>query len=158
MCALLSDLIHSWHRLASYHDLGVGLYESRPFSRLLKFSLPFFFQLKNTPPLHRPAQCSYGWFKERFLFIQQVRKIKSNIKIDGKVEEKKNTGKNQFLQINITKKIRISSRITPENIRKFEKGKVHSPFIDNIGGAALNAIPLINKSNHRIRFSNVLLI
>ena len=37
-------------------------------------------------------------------------------------------------------------------IRKFEKRKVHSPFIDNICGAGLANMQLINKLNRGIRF------
>ena len=66
-------------RLGSYYDLGIGLYESRLFFRLSKCLLPSSFQLKITSPLPPPAQCCYGWFKERFLLSQQVRKPKSNI-------------------------------------------------------------------------------
>ena len=44
LCALLSDLIYSHLSLPSDHDLGVGLYGSRPFSRLSKCHLPFSFR------------------------------------------------------------------------------------------------------------------
>ena len=40
LCALLSYLIYSHHSLLSDHDLGVGLYESRPFSRISECHLP----------------------------------------------------------------------------------------------------------------------
>ena len=55
--ALLSNLVDSQHSLDSYHDLGIGLYESRPFSRLPKSHFSFSFQLKIIPPLPPPAQC-----------------------------------------------------------------------------------------------------
>ena len=55
--ALLSDLIDLQHSLGFYHDLGVGLYESRLFSTLSKCPLPPSFQLKITPSLPSPAQC-----------------------------------------------------------------------------------------------------
>ena len=38
-------------------------------------------------------------------------------------------------------------------IRKLNKRKVHSPFIDNIWGADLADTQLINKFNKRFRFS-----
>ena len=75
------------HSLASDHDHSIGLYESRPFSRLSKCPLPFSFQLKITPSLPPPAQCCYGWFKERFLLNQQLQKIKSNIEYRGRGRE-----------------------------------------------------------------------
>ena len=37
-------------------------------------------------------------------------------------------------------------------IRKFEIQKVHSPIIDNIGGADLANMQLISKFNNRFRF------
>ena len=37
-------------------------------------------------------------------------------------------------------------------IRKFNKIKVHSPFIDNIWGIDLADMQLISKSNKRFRF------
>ena len=43
LCALLSDFIDLLHSLASHQDLGVGLYKSRPFSRLLAYPIPFSF-------------------------------------------------------------------------------------------------------------------
>ena len=50
MCALLSQLNRFAGQLSFYHDLGFGLYESSPFPRLSKCSLPLSFQLKITPP------------------------------------------------------------------------------------------------------------
>ena len=40
-------------------------------------------------------------------------------------------------------------------IRKFEKRKVHSPFVDNIWGADLADMQFINKFNEGIRFTYV---
>ena len=51
LCALLSDLIDSQHSLGSYHDLGIGLYESRPFSRLPEVSFPSLFSYNNPSSL-----------------------------------------------------------------------------------------------------------
>ena len=51
LCALLSDVIDSQHSSGSYHELGTGLCESRPFSRLSKCPLPLSLQLKITPSL-----------------------------------------------------------------------------------------------------------
>ena len=95
--AFSSDLLDSQHSLSSYHNLGIGLYECRPFSRLPKCPFPLL-PVKKTPPLSPPAQCCQGWFKECFLLRGQVRIIKSNIEYKGKGEEKQNTVKSQFFQ------------------------------------------------------------
>ena len=47
----------------------------------------------------------------------------------------------------------LAEELHKPNIRKFEKRKVHSPFIDNIWGADLAGIQLISKFNKGIRFS-----
>ena len=52
----------------------------------------------------------------------------------------------------------ISNKVLGEElhkpiIRKFEKRKVHSPFIDNIWGAYLPDMQLMNKFNKGFRFS-----
>ena len=73
-------LTDSQHNLTFYHVLlGIGLYESRPFSRISKCPLPFSLQLKITPLFPHPGQCCYGWFKEPFLVSEEVPKIKTSI-------------------------------------------------------------------------------
>ena len=61
-----------------------------------KMSPSILFSFKNHPSPPPPAQCCYGWFKERFLLGQQVWKIKSNIKYREKGKERQCTVKNQF--------------------------------------------------------------
>ena len=46
----------------------------------------------------------------------------------------------------------LAEELQKQNIRKFEKRKVHSSFINNIWGADLNDMQLINKFNKRICF------
>ena len=46
----------------------------------------------------------------------------------------------------------LAEELQKQNIRKFEKRKVHSSFINNIWGADLADMQLINKFNKRIRF------
>ena len=42
-------------------------------------------------------------------------------------------------------------------MRRFEKGKVDSPFIDNIWGADLNDMQLISNFNKGIRFASCII-
>ena len=46
----------------------------------------------------------------------------------------------------------LSEKLHKPNIRKFEKGKVHLPFIDNIWGADLADMQWTSKSNKGFRF------
>ena len=52
---------------------------------------------------------------------------------------------------NISNK-RLAEELHKPVIRKFNKRKVHSPFIDNIWGADLADMQLISKFNKRFRF------
>ena len=64
--------------------------------------------------------------------------------------DKKNSGsgiKNE----NISNK-ELAEELHKPIIRKFNKIKVHSPFIDNIWGIDLADMQLISKSNKRFRF------
>ena len=92
-------------QIGSYHDLDIGLYESRPFFRFSKCSFAFSFQSKITPLLPHLTQCCYGWFKERFLFSQQVRKIKLEIEYRGKGGRKAKYCEKSFFFHKFMKKI-----------------------------------------------------
>ena len=46
----------------------------------------------------------------------------------------------------------LAEELHKRSIRKFEKRKVHSSFIDNIWGANLPDMQLLGKSNKAIRF------
>ena len=52
----------------------------------------------------------------------------------------------------------LAKKLHKTIIRQFQKGIVHSFFIDNIWGADLSLIQLISKFNKEFRFSLVLLI
>ena len=52
----------------------------------------------------------------------------------------------------------LAEELRKPNIRKFEKRKKHSSFIDNIWGADIADMQLLSKFNKRICFCCVLLI
>ena len=52
----------------------------------------------------------------------------------------------------------LAEELHKPTIRKFEKRKVHSSFIDNIWGANLTDMQLLSKFNKVFRFFYVLLI
>ena len=54
--------------------------------------------------------------------------------------------------------LELAKKLHKTIIRQFQKGIVHSSFIDNIWGADLSLIQLISKFNKEFRFSLVLLI
>ena len=75
------------HSLASDHDHSIGLYESRPFSRLSKCPLPFSFQLKITPSL--PLQPNVAMVGSRNVSCSANNSKKSNptLNIGGRARE-----------------------------------------------------------------------
>ena len=64
--------------------------------------------------------------------------------------DKKNSG-SDIKNENISNK-ELAEELHKPIIRKFNKIKVHSPFIDNIWGIDLADMQLISKSNKRFRF------
>ena len=58
----------------------------------------------------------------------------------------------QLLRLQILSNKELAEELHKLIIRKFTKRKVHSPFIDNIFGPNLAEMPLISKSNKRIRY------
>ena len=52
----------------------------------------------------------------------------------------------------LIKKLELVKELHKATIRKLKKRKVHSPFIDNIWGADLTDMQLINKFNKGFRF------
>ena len=52
----------------------------------------------------------------------------------------------------------LAEELHKPTIRKFEKRKIHSSFIDNIWGANLTDMQLLSKFNKVFRFFYVLLI
>ena len=54
---------------------------------------------------------------------------------------------NLFIKGEIMTKQKLAERLHKTNIKKFGKQKVHSSFKDNIGGAHLADMQLINKCN-----------
>ena len=103
------------------------------------------------------------WLEEQLLIkycIDKAFNIAKNSKYDGcqcgltsmvyKFFDKKNSGgtlKNE----NISNK-ELAEELHKPTIRKLEKRKVHSPFVDNIWGADLADMQLISKFNKGIRF------
>ena len=105
---------------------------------------------------------AYGDFKDLNgrTFVDKVFNIAKEPKYDGyvcklasmvyKFFDKKTSGsgiKNE----NISNK-ELAEELHKPIIRKFNKIKVHSPFIDNIWGIDLADMQLISKSNKRFRF------
>ena len=52
---------------------------------------------------------------------------------------------------------KLAEELRKSITRKFDRRKIHSPFIDNVRGADLEDMQLMNKLNKRIRFYYVLL-
>ena len=52
---------------------------------------------------------------------------------------------------------KLAEELRKSIIRKFDRGKIHSPFIDNVRGVDLEDMQLMNKLFKRIRFYYVLL-
>ena len=63
----------------------------------------------------------------------------------------KKTSSSGIKNENISNK-RLAEELHKPVIRKFNKRKVHSPFIDNIWGADLGDMQLISKFNKRYRY------
>ena len=52
---------------------------------------------------------------------------------------------------------KLAEELRKSIIRKFDREKIHSPFIDNVRGVDLEDMQLMNKLFKRIRFYYVLL-
>ena len=52
---------------------------------------------------------------------------------------------------------KLAEELRKKVIKKFDRRKIHSPFIDNVRGADLEDMQLMNKLYKRIRFYYVLL-
>ena len=47
---------------------------------------------------------------------------------------------------------KLAEELRKSIIREFDRGKIHSPFIDNVRGVDLEDMQLMNKLFKRIRF------
>ena len=77
--------------------------------------------------------------------------IVKGLKYDGyKCFDKKTSGNS--IKNEITSNKQLAEKLHKPIIRKFEKRKVHSPFLDNICGADLADMHLISKFNKGFKF------
>ena len=72
--------------------------------------------------------------------------------------DKKPSGSGRSIKYENISNKELTEELRKPIIRKFEKRKVHSPFIDNIWGPDLADMQLVSKFNRRVCFYYVLLI